>query len=543
MMILGILKRFEGWLIFCLLFLLLCKDYIPQLPLLIWSYDYNGIDANIINVINRIELGLPFYSDWRSGEIVNIYGPIHFFILLVFKNLITFNQIDSFVLARSLNFISALFTFVMCIKICLLLFRESRFKYILTFLCGYIFLLNSSLFLWELGDIRADFTLMFFISLGAYQLLRAPCSFKLLSFLSVLCFFTKQSGIILGVATILYYFFFYRRRILKFILWGLIWSIPLVLFLEIYNHGEFLLNYLVYVNKNYSGFLSWNYLYTVLKDYHIHFIWGIFLIPIGIYALFHDHRHYACSLAILFLVDLMLLLHIGRNTGACYYYYRFHWFLSSIISVYGLWFVFSKISNNLNKEKVAIIKLLLLSIILLKTVHTFKPNRIVKDYSNNLQRVNKSIEMAKEHQLKINKIIKEYPNARWLVGYNGSYHVKQNIILDQELVTVAYAIASRNFKYFNFREFKQKMLSGYYPLLAGYPPYLEEMVKNRTTKEDDKMTDTIGDIGKIISNCYRPILISKVPCYLFMDKNVQETAIHKYDGNRVECVQLKKMEM
>lgn len=519
--------------IYLIIFSWAAQQFANTVGYVFWNYDSDSSDGDFLNIVTRLAHKLPIYSDWSQGIFLNIYPPLYHFVLLIGH----FLGVDVISFGRLVNILFFMMAYLLMILIIRQIFKHSKFCLLLMAAAGGIMMMAGGLYSWEITYLRSDPLLFFLQVLGLYLLISYPKQVKLIALLAVMAPLAKQTGIVLSVTIFIYYLWVQRTSLLKYILWVLIYAIPIIFTLEIYNQGQFLNSVLFNISKNYTGFMQWKFLFVLLSNFYQRFMWAIILVPIGIYYILKSkNRNEKLPLVIMYGIDLLLLIKIGRNTGGGYSYYYLHWVLTALLSTVGGFFLFLKLLDrvralNLMKgKKVFTVEWMVVGlslIVILKGIHDLKPNKYYRNYLNTRQEVDHFLPLMQDLERTVKKISLAHPHARWLTNRNSSAVVRAGNILEQEMGSLYFAIRNKNV---NIKKFRELLLNGHYQFLQG-GIYLSRNIYGEENSDLDSLAE-------VVASCFHRVAAGKFAIYINRPLS-GDIYIDEYDGNIDRCQSLK----
>ncbi|MCP4179892.1 MAG: hypothetical protein GY756_19190 [bacterium] len=204
-----------------------------------FPFEWEPTDGDHLNFSHRIAQGLSIYKKMANGEVLSIYNPAYHYLLSIFGSNVSFS------IARIISSIFWLFC-----PILIFLFNKNKFGLQLSILASIAIMVPATSGLQiELVNVSPTSMMifLFILSMSYIDLIvsRNECSYlKLLlaAFLLVLCFFTKQQGIVASAACLVVLIVnrFSYKKIIYFTSTGVILFILITFYLEFQNSFSFL---------------------------------------------------------------------------------------------------------------------------------------------------------------------------------------------------------------------------------------------------------------------------------------------------------------
>lgn len=175
-----------------------------------YPYELEWMEGSSLNTIYRIREGLSIYTRPSIEYIPNIYPPLYYYIASLFSFIFGINLFS----LRLVSFIASILCLVL---IFIIVYRESREKYIAFIAAGLyaaVYKISGGWFDIARVDSLSVFLLLQHIYIIRYS--RLKHNHIVAGLIFTLCLFTKQSAIFFLPFILLYYLIFLKKNFLQF---------------------------------------------------------------------------------------------------------------------------------------------------------------------------------------------------------------------------------------------------------------------------------------------------------------------------------------
>jgi hypothetical protein len=404
-------------------------------PEFMFRYEIDPTDGDVLNTVKRLALGWPLYGDWAQAQIGLFYTPLFCFYL----RLAEVTGADAVVFGRVSNtlFVAGGWALVGVIAARSLPIAHKR---LLFGVLALVFLdVNGEHYGWAV-NLRSD-PLAFVLECGVcYLIAFEDDRIWLLAAASVLAVLAKQSAVEVPLAMFLYFVFARRGRALRYAIATAVVAACLVIPLEWWNSGHFLQDTLILPPISLARKMEWSHLGWMLGRY-FHSMTSFAIAgaaAIGVVCTVR-HRLKVIPLVWLLIVDLILLLDVGRNLGGGVSYVWMLWALVSLFAAIGssyvLQFVASRAGNRFNGVFIKPFAPAATAAVACVVLLAARPWDRVTDYRVRRDKYFWLAQTAEAHQKLIDEITSGAPAQKWLVERFSTAVVRAGNVLEQEACT------------------------------------------------------------------------------------------------------------
>jgi hypothetical protein len=412
------------------------------LPFVHYSFDWDPLDGDFLNVVHRIAAGLPIYSAWETGHVVNLYAPlIHYLVWAGWAA-----GFDAMRFARAVNLVAITSSTVGLFFLVRHIFNESVFKNAAGAFGVGAFMVNWSQF-GKVSDFRPD-CLVFLFSVLTVCSIVFNASPIVTAIVCTLAVFTKQSAVAVLASAVICFWLYDRKRLFLFcavvsVLCGLA-----ALALAAAGAGNVWRACFIDPNTYLVRAPHWRYMWGLFRDVcNGKSFWIYALASFGAYVSLTEKRRIGRICLAFAAADGAYLLRTAGSGAVIISYVWMNWFLCVVLGVEAIRFAARKLGATVTAVG-------LLSMFVIFDGKEF--SRLLSAPATDLTRC---IQTSQNHLLLIKDLAAE--EGAWVAERNAVALVRSGKILDQEMCTFGVA-ASTNRGSEMAAKFAQELAEGRY---------------------------------------------------------------------------------
>lgn len=311
-----------------------------------FPYDWEPTDGDHLNFARRLARGLPIYSRMHDGAVISIYNPAYHYLLAA--------------LGRQLNFATARLIsicFLLACPIAVFLYFRNKWGIFLSLLCSMALLVPyKSRFIFSLTNISPNsmcgFLFLISLLLADYGIRSKESKrFVFSAVVAVLCFLSKQQGVIAGLVVLVALVFEKNKKgLVTFIFSGVLVLMTFGLLIEVKN--SFLFFRTTIIDVGHIMHPSMEYAFYRFKRFCINNVgYIISLVLLGVVCIRKKNLSIWLISTILHIPFLLLIL--GNEGGGPDYFLSF--WISVVVCIFDL------LEKNQKKINIFLICLLMIA--------------------------------------------------------------------------------------------------------------------------------------------------------------------------------------
>ncbi|MEY2480199.1 MAG: hypothetical protein QOI04_1126 [Verrucomicrobiota bacterium] len=396
--------------------ILIAKFVYIFIPFANYAFDWDPSDGDFLNLVHRISAGLPLYSDWRSGHVLNLYMPLIHYLAWGGSNL----GFDELRFVRALNLSALLVAISSVFFLTRRTFNDPKFGNGCGALGTIGFLVNWETF-GNFASFRPD-PLLLAVSTLTFCAVTFNWGVWVTAGLCILAVLAKQTGIAVVASVAVCFWMFNRSNFLPlcaaFIsLFGVV-----VVFCAISGSALIWRSCFLDPNVYLVRTPEWESLWTLFrglcngKSFWIYLIAGF-----GAYASIAEKSRIGIICIIFLGSDAIYLVRTAASPGAGVSYFWFNWFVCIILAIQGSRFLAERFGSATMITALALALMVMDGKALLRLI--VQPPKNLEDCTR----------ISLEHVSLIRSFSEQ--NGNWVTERNGVALVKSGKMLDQEMCT------------------------------------------------------------------------------------------------------------
>jgi len=385
-------------------------------PFANYTFDWDPSDGDFLNVVHRISLKLPLYSDWRSGHVLNLYMPlIHY--LAWGGSILGFDELR---FVRALNLFALLVSIGCVFFLARRIFSDSALRNSYGVLGTIGFLINWETF-GNFASFRPDPILLAISSLAVCSVV-FDASVLLTAALCILAVLAKQAGVVIVAAAIICVWVFNRKKLVHFCGALAGFSSAVAVFGVVSGNSLIWRSCFLDPNAYLVRTPEWDSLWTLFRGLcNGKSLWIYAIAAYGVYSSVAEKCKIGTVCIIFLIVDAIYLLRTAASPGAGVSYFWFQWFLCLILATLGARFIVRRFGSRGTATVFALIFLALDGRALLRLA--VSPGIDLRDCTR----------ISQDHLSLIRPFTEQ--DGNWVAERNAVALVKSGKILDQEMCT------------------------------------------------------------------------------------------------------------